>query len=351
MSGITSMMFGNQTPTVVSGGGGGGNVGYLAFTGETSPYQQFYKVNSGNANRYDLIASQPDTTVTMAAHQGAGCWHPSGSHFFECAGNVKEIWSRSGDSFTKLSTPSITLPAGATGGAVWSPDGAWIAIPATNGVVYILAWDGSALTLSQSLSGLGPSPMWSCAFNPSSDRIIVCGDNEMRLASLSGGTWGGIGSAITSGSRHFDVDWSRDNNYIASVDIAGSARIYSVSGDTLTLANTMTGGGSGRTLGFSPDSKLLLLNASMKAFGFNGVVWTTITAPTDATGSDRRTLSFNGAGTYFALKPDSGQPKLWSISGSGHNSTFTYLGNPWNANVTVTGAGTVQFIDSPQNTA
>lgn len=350
MSGFSGMMLANFAPPII-GGAPEPEVasGYIAFTGGTSPHQQFYKVNSGNANSYDLLAGQPDVTTTIAAHYGSGAWHPNGTHFCVVSAAVVAVYARSGDTFTKLST-SATSIANQTGGCVWSRDGQWVASPATNGTLTIYSWNGTNLTNYQTITGLGPSPMWSCAFNVNSNRIMVCGDSQLRLVALTGTTWAGTGTAITSGVRHFDCDFSLDGSRLASVDLNGAVRIYTISGDTFTLSQTMSGGGSsGRAVAFSPDSQLILVNGALRAHGWNGSTFVTITAPTNGVASDKRMISFNGAGTHFTLKPDSGQPRMWSISGTGSSSTFTYITAPFTTAISTGNAGGGMFIDSPQN--
>lgn len=342
------MIFANRVPPAV-GGGGGDAFGYIAYTSGVSPYQQFYKVNSGNPDSYDLLSGQPNTTVTVGAHYGSGAWHPDGTHYCMVGPSVIDIWSKSGDTFTKLTTTATAIST-QTGGCVWSRDGNWIAAPSTNGSLVIYSWNGSSLSNHQTITGLGPSPMWSCAFNVNSNRIMVCGDSQMKLVALSGSTWAGSGSAISSGVRHFDCDYSLDGSRLASVDLAGAVRIYTISGDTYTLSQTLSGGGSGgRAVAFSPDSQLILVNGALKAHGWNGSTFVNITAPTNGAASDKRMLSFNGAGTHFILKPDSGAPRMWSISGTGSSSTFTYITSPFSTTVSAINAGGGMFIDSPQN--
>lgn len=327
---------------------GGSAEGYIAFTSGTSPYQEFYKVDSGNVDSYDLLSGEPDTTVTVSAHYGSGAWHPDGTYYCCVAPSKIELWSRSGDSFTKLTTPSVSTVSNMAGGCVWSLDGNYVAIPGTNGTLYIKSWNGTTLSDHQTITGLGPNPMWSCAFHPNSNRMVVVGDTQVRLVTLSGSTWASS-TQIQSGSRIFDADYSSDGNWLATVDINGVVRVYAISGDTYTLNATLTNSGSGRTVAFSPDSKLILVNAGLKAHGYNGSSWVNITAPTGGVASDKRTISFNGAGTHFILKPDSGQPKMWSISGSGSSSTFTAISTPFSTNISAITAGGGMFIDSPQN--
>lgn len=349
MSGISGMMLANFAQPIIGGAPEPAAAGYIAFTGGTSPFQQFYEVDSGNANSYDLISGQPNITTTTSQHFGSGAWHPAGTHYCVVAASVVAVYERSGFAFTKLST-SATASAFQIGGCVWSRDGQWVATGSNNGILSIYKWDGTNLINHQTISGLGPNPMWSCAFNVDSTRIVVCGDSQLRLVALTDTTWAGTGTAFATGVRHFDCDHSLDGSRLVSVDIAGAVRIFTISGDTYTLSQTMSGGGSsGRAVAFSPDSQLILVNGALRAHGWNGSTFVTVTAPTNGVASDKRMLSFNGAGTHFTLKPDSGQPRMWSISGTGSDTTFTYITAPFTTDISTGNAGGGMFIDSPQN--
>ena len=331
----------------------------LAVYHETLPYYYEYAIASGTMSNVgnSVINYNPISAINSGATNttgGVSQWNSTGTYLAISQSTTPyiNVYSRSGDTFTKLTNPG-TLPTGSANGVAWSSTATGISLTVghattpfmsiynlsgtlltkisnpsylppgqINGVDYaqngtLLAVGGLTLpylvgyvravdTLSTSTVSISAQPAGSVnnlKFSPDGTALAVVGNTTPYLTvyDISGTTFTKVAGTPTLAGAGFGLSWSPDGNYL-SIGMSSSPYlvIYSRSGDTYTAL----------TLGSNPSAAVY------------SVAWSFDSNTLYAQANAGNTLVYTKTGTTLTLTSIVEDYQLGSANSIAYTSTY-----------------------------
>ena len=242
------------------------------------------------------------------------------------------VYSRSGETFTKLDNPA-TLPAGNSFGCAASSDGTYFAVASQSSpFVQIYKRSGSTLTKLSNPSDLPPGAASGVCFSHDDTYLVVATGSSPNITiyKRSGDTITKLANPSTLPGAAYRVTFSQDDVYlyVSVTNGVKSIAIYKRSGDTFTKLTDPTDMSTttGNSIAASPDGKFVGLGLSgsdrVWIYERDGDTFTKLPNPAyrPPVNSNVFGITFSPDSKYMALcSPQSPYVVLYSISGS----TFT----------------------------
>lgn len=250
------------------------------------------------------------------------------------------LYKRYGKSFVKLPNP-IVLPGGAaSGGAVFSPDGNWLAVSHVSGGMTIYKRDGDTFTLRGNPAAPSTTNGSTAAWSKTGEFLLICGYAEQPyIYRVVGVNFDKIGFPTTAlpiyatGAAFSPVS----DLLICSHYTAPFISVSTVSGMLHTKIANPASLPDNRTncVAISPDGTLAVLGidgaAGIAVYAISGNTLTRVPAPADLPSVGVRSVSFSADGLRLALGYG-GAPylRMYAVSGT----TLTLVSNPPNVPTT-----------------
>lgn len=238
---FTSVTVNSQPPSSAYGLAFSPDGQYLAVACGGAPYLVVYKRSLDN---YNLLSNppQPSNQAFAAAFSANGAYLAIALHNL---GGRLALYSRSGDSFTKLPDPALP-PEGMTSHSVaFSPDGTYLALGTSSGqFVYLYKRNGSAFTMLAALDFPPTNGARGIAFSPDGNHLAVAADsngvlvykrNGDAFAKLSGGP------VAPSGFSAQSVSYSPNGEFLAAGGLSNTFLLmFRRNGDAYSRVPTPT---------------------------------------------------------------------------------------------------------------
>lgn len=309
---------------------------YFGAVGATSPYVDFYKIES---DVYTKL-SAPDVALTGSAF-GAE-FSPDGTYFV-CNHDVSPfmtIYKRSGDTFTKLSDPA-TLPGARTWDTAWDPSGDILYVT-SSASPYFLAYSrsGDTFTKIADPSTLPDTETRGVHTDSTGTYVAMCprvsGTANLIVYKRSGTTYTTVLTNVDASGRTLYCDFSPNATYLSvGLENAPYVRIYKRSGDTFTAisdpfsGSTLSPSGNTRSAIFSPDGNYLVIQQQVTPYNIifkrSGDTWQSLTSSSDVGTWNGDGANWDKTSTYLTLT-GSTTPFIKTYKRSG--DTFTAISDP-----------------------
>jgi hypothetical protein len=296
---------------------GGTHVAAIVDT-STSPsiYDLFVWKNAtyGNTSIWRYVTVL--TSSTSAKYPYCVAFHPSGNYVVygtypaQNAGEQLYAFSRSGDTFTALSSPPTPSASSCFVTAVeWNPQGTSLAVSISiSPYIVIYNFSNGVFTKLSAPATLPASYSYSLSWNPAGTSLAYQGTgavNNMRIYNRSGDTFTSISGlpANYSASYAGAMSWNNNGTLLAHVSTTTSdMAVWSRSGDSfgaLSIPSMLISGGINNQAQFNPNGKELLVtqNSGLDIYDVNG---TTITRRTTSPfGAYAAGRTGPGSSTYY----------------------------------------------------
>ncbi len=166
-----------------------------------------------------------------------------------------------GYTFTTI-FPVTSLATGQVNNCRWSPNGRYLAVSTTGGIIDIVEYKNSALFYTQQLTGMRSIMAWS----PDGSYItLTSAAGVQTIYKNNQGILSPVVNFPGTNTVQLEVAWSPDGRYIATVDSTANPNfldIWKFSGTTLQLVASLNLTGPYTSLDWSPDSRYLAVISS-----------------------------------------------------------------------------------------
>ncbi|OON62278.1 hypothetical protein B0920_02025 [Massilia sp. KIM] len=236
---------------------------YLATASSASPYLKIHK-KSGDAYNQLADPTQPSNGANAVA------FSPNASYLAVALHNLAgrlALYSRSGDTFTKLSDPAGLPPSGMNGLSVaFSPDGTYLAVGTTVApFIFIYKRAGNVFTLLANPDVLPTNNLRGVAFSYDGNYLALAADSGLLVYKRNGDSFSRVnGNPVTpSGlAQLWSVAFSPNGEFLAatcnSTATVGGLLLYRRNGDAFTAVPSPTPAlGNAYSVAFSADSLTL----------------------------------------------------------------------------------------------
>jgi WD40 repeat protein len=282
---------------------------------------------------------------------------------------VSDIYANVGT--TALSNTVISID--------FSPDGTKLVLGGDfTGFAKIYSVSGTTVTfVSDIYANIGTTALnnsaSSVAFSPDGTKLVLGGSfsGYAKIYSVSGTTvtfvsdiYANVGTTALSSTVHSAIFSPNGNSLVLGGGFTGRAKIYTVSGTTVTFVNDIYADAGATALNntvystsFSPNGNSLVLggvfSGNAKIYTVSGTTLTYVSdiyanAGTNALGNTVRFVTFSPDGTKLVLGGDfTGRAKIYTVNGT----TVTYVSNIYaDAGTTVLNNSVVSASFSPDGT-
>lgn len=242
---------------------------YLAVSHGTSPYITIYSRSGDTFTKVTNPSSLPSTVSYCCEYDPTGIYLAAG----HSSSPYITIYKRSGDTHTKLTNPA-TLPTGAVLDVSWDSTSTYLAV-AHSGSPYVTIYKRSGDTFTKLTNPvtLPASTGNSCDFD-STDTYLAVGHASSPFITIykrSGDTFTKLDDPATLPTgTGIDVEWN--GTTLVVNDSGTSIDFYSLSGDVLTsfdpeIANYLPTSGAQR-IAFSRDGRYFMVIGTSNPWGY-----------------------------------------------------------------------------------
>ena len=306
---------------------------YLAAAGDSGEYFFIYKWQSGVLTKLAAPSSLPPAAGIAA------CWSPDKGFLVisHATTPFTTIYSRSADTFTKLTSPFDVVPTSQGNACAFSPLMDYLAI-GVNSTPYINIYSRSGTSFTR-LSNPGTLPtniVLGVSWSPDG-RFLACAHPTSPYITIyevtAGPTFTKISDPATNpGSQAYGCAFSPDGAFLAVSTLNSPyITIYQISGTTFTkVANPATlPPSAGLGCAWSPDAQILTVAASGSPYIVNyersGSSFTKLPDPASLPAGQCNGVSWSSDGSRVTLAVNT-TPYIATYNVTG--STYTKLSNP-----------------------
>lgn len=294
---------------------------YLGVAHDSNPYFTIYK------RSYDTLTKIPDPLFipggTLPSSYGSSLdWSPDGQYLATAVTQSPYIvvYSRSGDTFTKLPDPSI-LPPDFANYVSWSPDGVYLVVGHSLTPYFtIYKRSGTTLTKLANPASLPTGGVQYVSWSPDGQYISLSslGSPWFLIYKRSGDTFTKLPNPdVLPPATTYKSSWSPDGTYLSVAHNSSPyVTIYKRSGDTFTkLPNpAVLPTGAGRGTSWTADSKYLAVahtvSPFMTVYYRVGDTFTKLPNPLTLPASNGQNNEFSPEAKYLAVGNSSVAPYL-----------------------------------------
>lgn len=239
------------------------------------------KVTYGNTWIWRYLTALTSGT-SSTKYPSCVAFHPSGNYIVYGIGPAQTFagvdqlvaLSRSGDTFTALTTPPqpSTSSACVVTAVEWNPQGTSLAVSiSVSPYLVIYNFSNGVFTKLSAPATLPAAVTSSLAWNPSGTSLAYQ-NSSMRIYNRSGDTFtsiSGLPAGFAGQGYAGSMSWNNDGTLLAiasTSDTNGVAAVWSRSGDSfsaLSIPGPMTGANQYKQAQFNPNGKELLMTQSL----------------------------------------------------------------------------------------